>query len=400
MTEKIRVCDALDRIESHVRPLQPRMIRLDAMAHGQVLAKAVSVIADTPRFDCSAMDGFALASAETLGASNLSAAQFDLAPDIPASDSPGLLPSRAAAPISTGAPIPYGADAVVAKERCRVAEGRLVVSEPVPMGRNIRRQGEDMPVGTQVATAGTILSPVLIGALLAYGVYRVETRQLPKVAILSTGSEFTTANNSGALQRIDSNGPMIGAICRSLGLEVQVSEPVADDREKLGQAFDASCMSPQADLILSTGGVSVGSHDLVREALERVGAQIIFHGIAMRPGKPILFATLPDGRPYFGLPGNSVAALVGFRFFVMAAIRQQLGLDRELGRAVHVAQAGREDVTQFLRARMDDHGEIILADDQRSHVMRSLLDSNFWVRLDAADHVSTARLFPHLPRLS
>ena len=397
MTEKIRVCDALDRIESHIRPLQPRMIRLDAIAHGQVLAKTVTAIADTPRFDCSAMDGFAIASAETLGATELSMAQFDLAPDIPASNSPGALPSHAAAPISTGAPIPQGADAVVAKERCRVAEGRLFVSEPVSMGRNIRRRGEDMPVGTPVAGQGTILSPVLIGALLAYGVSRVEARQLPKVAILSTGSEFTTSNNLGAPQRIDSNGPMIGAMCRSLGLEIEVSDPVPDDREKLGQTLDATRMSPQADLILSTGGVSVGSHDLVREALERVGARIIFHGIAMRPGKPILFAVLPDGRPYFGLPGNPVAALVGFRFFVMAAIRRQLGLDRELGRTVQVAQAGRDGVTQFLRARMDDHGEIILAEDQRSHVMRSLLDSNCWVCLDAADHVSTASLFPHLP---
>lgn len=400
IAEKISVCEALDRIETQVAPSLPRIIDLDFMAYGQLLAHPARAAAQTPRFDCSAMDGFALFSPETTNATEQRPAQFELAADIPASSGSVKLRPGTAAPISTGAPLPAGANAVAAMERCHVSQGRLLISEPVPAWRNVRRQGEDMESGALVANAGSQLSPALIGALLAYGVTHVEARTLPRVQILPTGSEFTTPIPSGLGARLDCNGPMIGAMCRSLGLDVCLFGPVPDNTRILQGTLRALQESPSADLILCTGGVSVGPHDLVRDALEKIGAKIVFHGIAMRPGKPILFAFLPDGRPFFGLPGNPVAALVGFRFFVIAAIRRHLGLDRELGRAVQVAQAGREGVTQFLRARMNDHGEIILAEDQHSHVMRSLLDSNCWVRLDASDRTSTASLFPYLPQFS
>lgn len=362
-----------------------------------VLAQAVNAAADTPRFDCSAMDGFALASSETLAATGQCPGRFDLAADIPASNGRGMLCLGTAAPISTGAPIPAGADAVVAKERCRLADGKLVISEPVLPGLNVRREGEDIRRGALVANAGTILSPALIGGLLAFGVTQVEVRPRPKVAIISTGSEFTSPPPSASAIRMDSNGPMIGALCRSLNLEVCVSDPVPDDPCALRSKLESLLNLPATDMIISTGGVSVGSHDHVREALEKVGARIVFHGVAMRPGKPVLFAVLPDDRLFFGLPGNPVAALVGFRFFVVAAIRRMLGIERERGRLIDAPQPARDGVTQFLRARLAVNGAVVLADDQRSHVMRSLIESDHWVRLDREGSGSLAMLYPQQP---
>ena len=350
MAEKISVHEALGRIEGYVGAKEPTTIRLDAEACGQVLAQAAIAAEDTPRFDCAAMDGFALACSETAGAEEQSPSQFDLVSDIPASSGLREVPLGAAAPISTGAPLPAGADAVIAKERCRLAGGKLLISEPVSRWRNVRRQGEDMAAGEFVASAGRPLSPTLIGALLAYGVTHVRARSLPKVQILPTGSEFAATASSEAAARVDCNGPMIGAMCRSLGLDVDLAGPIPDDSEALQRALRALELSPRSDIVLSTGGVSVGPHDLVRAALEKVGARIVFHGIAMRPGKPILFAMLPNGRPFFGLPGNPVAALVGFRFFVLAAIRRMLALERECGTLIDPPQPSREGVTLFLRA--------------------------------------------------
>lgn len=400
MTEKISVSEALDRIESHVAPLLPRMIRLDAQAYGQILARTTTAAADTPRFDCSAMDGFALATSETSTATEQRPAQFELAADIPAASRQDKLELGTAAPISTGAPLPAGATAVVAKEQCRVDRGKLLISEPVTPWRNVRRQGEDMASGALVASPGSFLSPALIGALLAYGVAQVEARSLPKVHILPTGSEFALPIPAASVPRIDCNGPMIGAICRSLGVDFHIQDPVPDDADILYGALQSLQGTPRADLILSTGGVSVGPHDLVRAALEKAGARIVFHGIAMRPGKPILFAVLPDGRPFFGLPGNPVAALVGFRFFVLAAIRQLVGIDRELGRSIAAPQPPREGITQFLRARIAGDGSIVLSDDQRSHVMRSLIDSDHWVCLDGTGPEATATIFRQSPSLA
>jgi molybdopterin molybdotransferase len=399
MSEKISVNEALDKIESYVTTREPRPIRLDAEACGKVLARTTIAAADTPRFDCAAMDGFALAHSETAEADAQRPKQFELVADIPASSGPRKVPLGAAAPISTGAPLPAGTDSVIAKERCRLASGKLIISEPVSRWRNVRRQGEDMAAGALVASAGSLLSPTLIGALLAYGVSHVSARSLPRVQILPTGSEFAAAPTSASAARVDCNGPMIGAMCRTLGLQIDLADPIPDNAEELHRMFQALQLSPSPNLVLSTGGVSIGPHDLVRAALEKVGAQIVFHGIAMRPGKPLLFAMLPNGRPFFGLPGNPVAAFVGFRFFVLAAIRRMLALEREWGSPIDAPQPAREGVTQYLRASANADGTIVLANDQRSHVMRSLIDSEYWVRLEGGASETSATLFPQLPSL-
>lgn len=401
MAEKISVSEALDRIERHVSPSAPLWIAIDAEAEGHILAAPVTAAADTPRFDCSAMDGFALSSRESHAATPSVPVLLDLAADIAAEAVPAALPPRTAAPISTGAAIPAGADVVVAKEYGRITGGKLKLTESAAAGRNVRRRGEDAPAGAHVASAGAPLSPELIAALLSYGVSQVEARRPPYIEIVATGSELAPHIGGDSRARIDSNGPMIGAMCRSLGLPYRVTRPIRDDLEQLCHRLLSSGNDPRADVLVSTGGVSVGAHDLVCEALDRIGAQIIFHGIAMRPGKPMLFAILPDGRPFFGLPGNPVAALVGFRFFVLAAIRAMLGLPRETGRQIAAPAPPRDGTTLFLRARTGSpsSNELELLDDQRSHILASVIAANSWIRLETTAEGTSARLFDQAPRL-
>ncbi len=401
MAEKISVAEALDRIEHHIFPSAPHRIAIEAEAEGHVLAVPATAAADTPRFDCSAMDGFALLSRNTLTATASEPVSLALADDIPAEAVPAALQPRTAAPINTGAPIPECADTVVAKEYCHVVDGRLQLREPVAAGRNVRRRGEDAPVGSLVASAGTSLSPALIGALLSYGVSHIEARRPPRIDIIATGSELAAQFGGDSSARIDSNGPMIGAMCRSLGLQYRVMGSVCDDLQQLSRRFLTLGKESQADILISTGGVSVGAHDHVREALDTIGARIIFHGVAMRPGKPILFALLPDGRPFFGLPGNPVAALVGFRFFVLAAIRRMLGLERERGTPVNGVVSARPGTTLFLRGRRQDiHGRLELSADQRTHVLGSMARSDCWVRLENDGGASRAVCFDQQPHLA
>lgn len=402
MADKISVSEAFGQIERHVAPSTPRRIAVDAEAEGQVLAAPVAAAADTPRFDCSAMDGFALMSRDTLAATASEAVSLRLTGDIPAEAAPAVLQSRTAAPINTGAPIPAGADAVVAKEYCRVSDEVLQVREPVVAGRNVRRRGEDVSAGTRVAEAGGPLSPALIGALLSYGVSHVEARHLPHIEIIATGSELAVHSSDASTSRVDSNGPMIGAMCRSLGLQYRVTAPVRDDLPQLCHRLLSFGDDPSADMLVTTGGVSVGAHDLIREALDQIGARIIFHGVAMRPGKPMLFAILPDGRPFFGLPGNPVAAIVGFRFFAFAAIRQMLGLPRETGQRIGTTATPRDGITLFLRARSGSPSadDVKLLEDQRSHVLGSVVTANSWVRVDPFEEGSSTALFDQAPRLT
>jgi molybdopterin molybdotransferase len=401
MADRISVAEALDRIDHHLLPSQPQRIVVDADAQSHILSAPVAAVADTPRFDCSAMDGFALLSRETLGATASAPVFLTRTEDIPAEAAPAALQPRTAAPISTGARIPEGADAVVAKEYCRVVSGVVELTESVAAGRNIRRRGEEVLAGSCVAAAGLPLSPALIGALLSYGVSHVEARRPPHIEIITTGSELIARPGHDSAARVDSNGPMIGAMCRSLGLPYRVTGPVRDDLPQLCHRLLSLGNDPQSDMLITTGGVSAGTHDLIREALDQIGARIIFHGIAMRPGKPFLFAILPDGRPFFGLPGNPVAALVGFRFFVLAAIRRTLGLPREAGQNISAPAPPRDGTTLFLRARTKapPSGEVELLDDQRSHVLGSIIAANCWVRLDPTAEGAGALLFDQTPRL-
>jgi molybdopterin molybdotransferase len=301
-----------------------------------------------------------------------------------AGSEPVKLPPGDAAEIATGACVPVGADSVLIREQANRRDGSLLVDQPIEAGRNIRRIGEDFQAGSTVLASGTRIGPIQIAALLACGVEEIFVRRRPRLALISTGNELT-AGTPAAAQVIDCNSPMITAAAREVGLDCIPLGHIPDDPAQL-DAILGTLQATDADLLISTGGVSVGAYDLVRAALERCGARIVFHGIRMRPGKPMLFAILPDGRPFFGLPGNPVAALVAFRFFVVTALRSLLGLNAEAGEAARAADLARAGTTLFLRCTvshdLEGHRSIDPTLDQRSHILASLLKASHWLRVD------------------
>ena len=391
MTEvRLSVDQGLQLIHGHCRLLAAEDIGVDA-ALGRVLAVPSMAQRDVPGVHASAMDGYAVRDADLGSRPKISG-------DIAAGGAPRALPPGEAMRISTGAPVPAGADRIVAREWARMENGRLVVDPSCCHGANIRLAGEDMTAGAMLLPAGAMITPDRIGALLAAGVTGVAVRRLPTVALLSTGSELATADPDARV--IDSNGPMIAAAVAGLGLAARRFGAVADDPAMIDAVLDQT----MEDIVISSGGVSVGEHDLIRSAIERRGATILFHGLAMRPGKPILFAVLPDGRLFFGLPGNPVAALVGFRFFVTAALRFLLGLEREDGIEARLDMDGRPATTLFLRARTSRSrdGSLCIETaglDQRSHVLSSVAAADSWLRVDQRDDEVACRLFEKTARL-
>ncbi|MBO9707506.1 MAG: molybdopterin molybdotransferase MoeA [Caulobacter sp.] len=385
-TQRPSVERALALIWQAAAPLGVETISCSHAA-GRTTAQGIQAMRDTPTFRASAMDGFALCSGDTTAASHKAPVRLRLLSPVFAGMPVQPLARGAAIPISTGAPVPEGADAVLVREAAEIRAGELVLDRPVLQDRNVRQIGEDARAGDMILPPGAWLSPAMIGALTAYGVARLPVWRSPGVAVISTGSELM---GSGAvLERaafVDSNGPMIRSAVGQLGLGADFIGIARDERHALDAALDAASAS---DLVVSTGGVSAGDLDLVRERLEARGAEIIFHGVRMRPGKPLLFARLADGRLYFGLPGTPVAALVTFRFFVTHAIRRLAGLPAEQGEPIRHNGVAREGTTLFLRARRGTSPQgHPLADtqlDQRPHILRSIFEADLWLRLHDGD---------------
>ena len=387
---------ALVRTRCDILPAMP--VRLSDSL-GRVTAEPVYAVADYPLYDVAAMDGFALSACDTAEASPRAPIVLPLALPAFAGAPPATWRSGGAVPISTGARLPSGCDTVIPRERTRTDGGRLIVAEPQPSDRNVRRRGEDALAGEKVLEAATVITPAAIGALASYGLADLSVRALPRIALFATGDELIvgTGNPTGG-GIFDANTPMVAALLVRAGL-APVTYPVAcDTPTQLHDHIAAAAEGDAAQIIISTGGVSVGDRDHVGEVLRAHGATCHFHGVSMRPGKPVLFATLPNGSIYFGLPGNPVAALVGARFFVLEAIRTMLGLPPETG--IHIASpvAAHPTATLFLKVRVDysDGLPVIdVLDGQQSHRMRPLLQSNAWLVVEpATEGGAKARLFP------
>jgi molybdopterin molybdotransferase len=281
-----------------------------AGAAGRVLADAARAEVDLPPFDSSAMDGFAVRAAETPGRLNVVGRS---AAGRPATQA---LASGEAIAISTGAVVPAGADAIVPVEHAVLAGGEVRV-ERVGEGDNRRSRGGDVRRGDVVVPAGVRLGPAQVGALAAVGAGSVRCGRRPRVAVLATGTELRMpGEHLDAGEIYESNTLLLRAQLESAGAEVAVLERVADDAAATRAALDAGLA---ADVLITSGGVSVGEHDLVRGALADLGVEEIFWRVAVRPGKPVAFGTR-GATLVFGLPGNPVSTLVGFELFVRPAI--------------------------------------------------------------------------------
>jgi len=300
-------------------------------AVGRILAEDLKATFNYPIFDYSAMDGFAVRSADTATASPDNPVVLEIAGEVSAGEFvEETLPPGKAYKIFTGAPIPPGADAVVEVERTRVEGNRVILTEPVREGANIRKAGEYARLGEVIAQRGEELTPGKIGVLAAFGYGFAKVYARPKVAILSTGSELREPCEPLLKpgQIYNSNSYALSAAVVQNGGEAVNLGNVGDDYQLLKRTL-AETVS-DFDIYITTGGVSMGEKDYVQFLVKELGFDIKFHKIRVKPGKPTLFATYDGGRRlFFGLPGNPVSALVNFYLLVYPAMRKLQGA-REL----------------------------------------------------------------------
>ncbi|MER6470594.1 molybdotransferase-like divisome protein Glp [Streptomyces collinus] len=396
------VDEHLDDILTTVRPLEPIELQL-LDAQGCVLVDDVTVPVSLPPFDNSSMDGYAVRVADVAGASEEFPAVLEVVGDVAAGAAgPVRVGPGQAARIMTGAPLPPGAEAVVPVEwtdgglgegpvsgmRARSsapegAEGQVRVHRPAEARAHVRAKGGDVKAGDLALEAGTILGPPQIALLAAIGRGTVRVRPRPRVVVLSTGSELVQPGEELAHGQIyDSNSFALTAAARDAGALAYRVGAVADDADILRSTVEDQLI--RADLLVTTGGVSVGAYDVVKEALsyagdeDEAGGGIDFRKLAMQPGKPQGFGSIgPDHTPLLALPGNPVSSYVSFELFVRPAIRTLMGLKdvhRPRARATlrtDKALGSPRGRRQFLRGTYAD-GEVTPVGGSGSHLIAAL----------------------------
>jgi molybdopterin molybdotransferase len=358
--------EAQERVLERVRPLAPELVPI-AEAAGRVTAEEIRALVDLPPFASSAMDGFAVRAADlpgTLRIAGESAAGAPYAAE--------LQPGSAVA-ISTGAVVPDGADAVVPVEIVVILANAVEVSHPVDTGAHIRPRGGDVVAGDVVVPAGERLTPAPLGAAAASGVAAPACRRRPRVALLATGSELVGPGEPlGSGQIYETNTLMLASALGGLGAEILAEPAVPDDERALREALSRGLA---ADVLVTSGGVSVGEHDLVRTVERELGVEEVFWRVSIKPGKPVSFGVRGDTL-VFGLPGNPVSALVDCEVFVKPALRALQGLPQPLprfepGRLAAVLRRD-EERDEFVRARSRVDGDAVVLEPivgQESHMI-------------------------------
>jgi molybdopterin molybdotransferase len=335
--------DRLRTVDEHLSIVLDSIGSIDTIeltlldAQGLLLAENISADFPLPSFDNSAMDGYAVRAIDTRDATPDQPLPLQVVGDVAAGAKTrsGMGPGLAMR-IMTGAPIPAGADAVIPLEDTDRGVARVEIRRQVRTGECIRRAGEDLAAGAPALGAGAALGPQQLALLAALGRDRVVVRPRPRVIVLSTGSELIEVGHRPAFgEVIDSNSYMIAAAAKDAGADARRIGIVADDHAKLLDALENQLL--RADVLVTTGGVSMGAFDVVKEALSELGT-VEFSRIAMQPGKPQGFGHLGNKIPIFCLPGNPVSSLVSFEAFVRPAIRKLLG-KRQLQRATVEAVA-------------------------------------------------------------
>lgn len=286
---------------------------------GRILREEIVAPADAPAADNSAMDGYAVRAADVADAP----ATLRVSGDIPAGHpATHALEPGTAMRIMTGAFVPEGADTVVQVELTDGGLERVTIREALRAGSNIRRRGEDVRAGDVVLRSGLRIGPAEIALLAGAGRTRVAVGRRPEVAILSTGDELIEAGDAVAPGKIvNTNAHLLAALVREAGAIPRPLGIVRDTREATIAAFERAAAS---DFVISSGGVSVGAYDFVKDALDALGAETKFWRVAMKPGKPVVLSRL-RGRLVFGLPGNPVSCFVAFHLFVAPALRKAMG---------------------------------------------------------------------------
>lgn len=319
-TRMIDVAAARDIALAQVAPLADVDEVALADALGRIAAREVLAATAMPFFTCSAMDGFAVSTAALMAGPLRLPIGATLAAGTGAAVA---LPDGMAARIYTGAPVPEGADAVVPIEEIREEDGHVVLSRLPEAGANIRRAGSDQPQGAVLLAPGTRIMAHHVGLLAANGIDRISVIRRPRIAVLSTGDELA-AGARGAGQIHDANRPMLLALIRAAGAEALDGGMLPDDLAQIADRLAE--LAATADLVVTSGGASMGGLDLLRPAVVAAGGTIAAWRVAVKPGKPVIFGKLSH-TGFTGLPGNPFAAFVGFHLFIAAQIDRMTGRD-------------------------------------------------------------------------
>jgi len=393
---------ALDIIASTAAPLPVVSVPLSEAA-GTVIAADLPSPNAVPPFDNSAMDGFAVHSGDTNSATQDNPVSLQVIGMVTAGETAraGQNERGTAWEIMTGAPIPAGYDGVIPVEQVNVRRDpsgkpiAIELGQQVAAGRNLRRAGEDFSRGDALLVAGQLIQANQIMGLAATGVGEVQVRLPARVAAITTGNELTDTSTILEPGKIhDSNGPYLEAAIASVGATSAGVYRTGDSADELIALVQN--LQDKTDIILTTGGVSAGRMDFVPMALEQLGADILFHRVAIRPGKPILFARLPNGTLVFGLPGNPIAVAVGLRFFVLPAMRHMSGQRPEqYAHAVLAEDVRKKAGLMFFAkadARTNDEGRLIakVLPGQESFKISPLVKANCWAMVETDTDELTA----------
>jgi molybdopterin molybdotransferase len=371
VTELISIAEAQRLVLERAKPLEAERVPIERAA-GRILAEPAAAAADLPPFPSSAMDGYAVRAADTQQTPVTLPVVERIAAGSPASRS--LAPGEAMG-IATGAAVPPGADAVVPLELVEEGLDGLVVGEAVDAGANVRGRGGDVSAGGTVLEPGVRLGAAQVGALAAAGVSEVRCAKRPRVGILVTGSELRPPGEElGPGEIYESNGLLLATALHMAGAVPAQLGVVADDPEEHRRTMERALLG--FDMLVTSGGASVGPHDLVRRVQSELRVEEVFWGVAVKPGKPVAFGVRRD-HLVFNLPGNPVSVLVTFELLVRPAVAALQGLPDPLPsyRRGSLAAAVRRDPRrdQLLRAvtRREDGDDVLLDPlaGQESHMI-------------------------------
>lgn len=377
----IAVTEAQARVLAAVLPCGSERVALAETA-GRVLREDVVAEWDVPGTDNSAMDGYAVRASDLAGATAESPVRLDVIADVPAGSIAAVrVQAGQAARIMTGASVPAGADAVAQVEITDAGRECVSVTRELAVGTNVRHRGEDVRAGDRVLPVGVVIGSGEIGVLATVGRTDIEVARHPVVAILSTGSELVDPGvRPEAGQVTNSNAWALAALVRECGGLPRIIGRVPDTLDGTIEAIESA---RDCDILLTSGGVSVGAYDFVRDAVSALGATTRFWRVAMKPGKPILFA-VRDEQLIFGLPGNPVSSMVGFHLFVGPAIRKGMGrsagwLPPMVAARVAAPMKSKGDRLTYLRVRVRSEGRELTAHPmklQGSGVTTSMIGAN------------------------
>jgi molybdopterin molybdotransferase len=392
----ISVREAHEKILQAISTRPPLNVPLGDGLH-RFLAKKVLAPLDSPSFDNSAMDGYALRSQDTEAAGLENLAKLTVVGTLSAGMSwKGSLRNGEAIRIFTGAMIPTGADAVVRQEEVQRADTEIFLKDRVKKGENIRHQGEELKKGELVLEARAALTPASIAQLAGFGLREVPIYSPPRVGILVTGSEIVKAPEDWVLGKVfDCNSFALNAALQEIHLKPTFIGHCRDDREELWRAVTNGL--EQTDFLLVTGGISVGDFDFVKEIATQAGVETVFWKVAQKPGKPIFFGKRGEEKFLFGLPGNPASALVCFYEYVRPALLRSMGVPSPLLPSLRcpLAESYRKKAgfAHFLRSSLEIEAgtaRVKILEQQGSHLLGSFAQANCLTFIPEATEVLEA----------